>query len=355
MKRRIYIWTSLLAIVLLGWGGYRAYLAHQNLVTLNVRDADVRDVIRRCEWQTWETIVVHKDVKGKVTLNVRGVPLEEVLGIIGDQTSSRSIAVYPIYSKNNSFVNLRKLARGDIYRDTAGWTNFSMIGGNDRNGGGRGGPGGRGGGFGGFSDTVRSQNSLVNLNISAKDVGFAALALARYSNAQVVPEDGANGLITLSLKQVPFTKAVAKVAKEANRKWDVFYSLQAQPEFFGRGDGPPDGGRGFRNRDDDTNRLSRADQFAALREREMEARLATMTPEEQAKAKEDQKKMEDMRNMSPEERQQVFQEMASNPANQQRMENRGNSNFKNSTPEQRVDQARRRSEARNRRMKQNSR
>ncbi len=197
MKRRIYIWASLLAVILLGWGGYRAYRAHQNLVTLDVRDADVRDVVRKCQWQTWETIVVHKDVKGKVTLNVRGVPLEEVLGIIGEQTSSRSMAVYPIYSKNNSIVNLRKLARGDIYRDTAGWTNFSLLG---AGGGGRGGPGGRGGGFGGpfggFGDTVRSQNSLVNLNISAKDVGFAALALARYSNAQVVPEDGADGLIT---------------------------------------------------------------------------------------------------------------------------------------------------------------
>jgi hypothetical protein len=339
--------------IVLAWLGHKAWLAHKNLVTLDVRDADVRDVIRKCEWQTWETIVVHKDVKGKVTYTCHNVPLEEALGVISEQTSTRITAVYPIFSKSGSFVNLRKLARGDVYRDTAGWTNFSMVG-NNGGGGGRGGPGRGGPGGGGFGDVARSQNSLVNLNISAKDLNFAALALARYSNAQIVPEDGADALITLSLIQVPFTKAVAKVAKAAGRKWDVFYSVQAQPEFFGRGDDGP--GRGFRNRDEnDTNRLARAEEWAALREREFEARLATMTTDEQEKAREEQKKMEELRNLPPEQRQQAFQELANNPQNnqyRQRGEARANNAFKNSTPDQRVDRERRMIEMRQRRQRQ---
>ena len=369
----MYVWGSLLVAALLAWLGHKAYLAHKNLVTLSVRDADVRDVIRKCEWQTWETIIVHKDVKGKITYTCNKVPLEEALAVIGEQTSSRAQAVYPIYSKSSAFVNLRKIARGDIARDSAGWTNFFMIGsgngpgrggrgGGGGPGGGRGGPGGGGfGGFGGFADVARSQNSLVSLNIAAKDLGFAALALSRFSNAQIVPEDGAGALITVSLKQVPFTAAVAKVAKEASRKWDVFYFLQAQPDFFaqddqrGRGDNNF-GRRGFRDRDEnDTNRVSRADEWAALRERERDARLATMTPEEQAKAKEDEKKMEEIRDMPPEQRQQAFEQMANDPQNQQmrqRMEARGNSAFKNSTPEQRVQRAQRVSEMRNRRARQ---
>jgi len=372
VKNRIYIWLSLLVAILLGWGGYRAYLAHQNLVTLDVRDMDVRDVLRKCEWQTWETIVVHKDVKGKVTLNVRKMPLEEVLGIIGDQTSTRATAVYPIYSKNNSVVNLRKLARGDIYRDTAGWTNFSMVGAGGGGGGGRGrgGPGGGGpGGFGGFGDGPRTQNSRVSLTLSAKDLSFAALALARFSSAQVVPEDGANALITLKLEQVPFSDAVAKVAKESHRKWDVFYSVQAMPEFFGRGGGPgedgsPDGGRrgfGRFGGDGETNQFS-TNRWAELREQrdaqrqiETEARLATMTAEEQAKEKERQEMFEKMRNMTPEERQQAFQAMESSPefaANRQRMENRANNNFKYSTPAQRVDRVRRIADMKQRRQQQ---
>jgi hypothetical protein len=347
VKRRIYIWSSILAVVALAWLGQRAYMAHKNLVTLDVRDADVRDVLRKCEWQTWETIVVHKAVKGKVTINVRKVPLEEVLGVISEQTSTRITAVYPIYSKNKSFVNLRKLARGDIYRDTAGWTNFSMV--DTGGGGGRGGPGGPGG-FGGFADTVRSQNALVSLNLSAKDLGFASLALRRFSNAQIVPEDGANPLVTVKLQQVPFTEAVAEVAKKANRKWDVFYSVQAQQEPFGRGDFArgDDGGRGrFGRGEDDTNRMSRFEEFAALRERETEARLATMTPEEQAKAKEDQKKMEELRNLPPEERRQAFEQMAANRQGG-RGENRMMSGLRNSTPDQRVDRSRRIAERRQR-------
>ena len=98
----MYIWGSVLLLMLLSWAGYRAYQAHRNLVTLDVRDADVRDVVRKIEWQTWETIVVNNDVKGKVTLNVRLMPLEEVLGIIADQTSSRFLALYPVFSKGNS-------------------------------------------------------------------------------------------------------------------------------------------------------------------------------------------------------------------------------------------------------------
>jgi hypothetical protein len=360
VKRRIYIWSSLLGAVLLAWLAHRAWLAHQNLVTLDVRDADVRDVLRKCEWQTWETIVVHKDVKGKVTYTCNKVPLEEVLTVISEQTSTRISAVYPIFSKGKSFVNLRKLARGDIYRDTAGWTNFTMVGNNNNNGGGRGGRGGGGfGGGGGFADTVRSQNSPVTLNVTAKDLGFATLALARFSNAQVVPEDGADGLVTLSLQQVPFAKAVAKVAKSAHKKWDVFYSVQAQPDMLADrgGDFGFGGRRGF-GREGDTNSFNTnrweelREQRDAQREREQEARLATMTPEEIAKQKEEEKKFEEIRNMPPEQQRQAFEQMRNNPQMAQRFEARGNSAFKNATPEQRVQSASRRAEMKNRRLQQ---
>ena len=339
--------------MVLAWGGYRAYLAHQNLVTLDVRNADVRDVVRKIEWQTWETIVVNKDVKGKVTLNVRRMPLEEVLGIIGDQTSSRPVALYPIYSKGDAVVNLRKLIRGDLDHATAGWTNLAA-----RGFGGRGGPGGFGGGGfggppGGFADTVRGQNSLVTLNVAGKDLSFAALALSRFSRAQVVPEDGANAVINVSLRGVPFKNAVAKVAKVAGMKSDVFYGLQAQPDFarFGE-DGDRRRGEGRFRDDSETNREARAEQWAAIRQRETEAALATMTPEEQAKAKEEQQKMEEVRNMTPEQRQQFFEQRMNDPQQRARMENRMNNNFKYSTPDQKVDQARRRAEMRQRRERQ---
>lgn len=379
MKRRLYIWSSVLLIIALAWLGHKAWLAHRNLVTLDVREADVRDVLRSCEWQTWETIVVHKDVKGKVTYTCEKVPLEEVLGVIAEQTSTRISPVYPIYSRGKSFVSLRKLARGDVFRDTAGWTNFSMV---DAGGGGFGGFGGRGGrgGFGGFGgpggggDGPRPQNSLVTLSVTGKDLSFAAQALSRWAGAQVVPEDGAEAVVTMNLQQVPFTEAVAKVAKSASRKWDVFYSVQAQPDFFadrGGFDGGFDGGgrRGF-GRDRGTNgfgfrgtngfdtnrwaelREERDAQRDAQRERFEEIRLATMTAEEKARAEEEQKKFEDMRNLPPEQRQAAFEQMRNDPRNAQRFENRRVSYLNNSTPDQRVERTRRVAEMRARRQQQ---
>ena len=372
VKRRIFVWSSLLVAIVLLWGGRRAFLASRNLVTLNVRDADVRAVVRKCEWQTWETIVVNKDVKGKVTLNVRKRPLEEVLGIIGEQTSSRATAIYPIFSKGKSIVNLRKLARGDLDRESAGWTNFVMRGEFGRRGGGPGGPGfgGRGGGGfggpggpGGFDDGPRSPSAPVTLNVDAKDLGFVATALSRASQSQIVPEDGAEALITLHLSQVPVEEVVSEVAERAKRKWEVFYSLQAQPDLFAdrgedegrgrRGDGE---GRGRFRGEGETNRFAEMRDLRALeRERMEEIRLATMTAEEQAKAKEQQQQFEQMRDATPEQRQQMFEQMRNNPQNAQaaqRFEARANNSFKYARPEQRVERARRTAERKARQQQQ---
>ena len=81
--------VALLLGAALFYGGWAAVRAHRDLVTLNVRNMDVRKVVSKIQWQTWERIIVNNDVSGKVTLNVRKVPLESVLHIVAMQTSSR--------------------------------------------------------------------------------------------------------------------------------------------------------------------------------------------------------------------------------------------------------------------------
>lgn len=377
----MFIWVGVLVAIVLAWGGRKAYLASKNLVTLDVYDEDVRTVVRKIQWQTWETIVVNNDVKGKVTLNVRGVPMEEVLGVIADQTSSRASAVFPIYSSGKSFVNLRKLARGEATHETVGWTNFFVW--NDRGGdrdrdrggrGGRGGPGGPGGGFGGFGgpggpmgfDGITAQDAPVTLNVVAKDLPFAATALTRASRSQVVLEDGADAIVSVQMTEKPLVDVIDKVASQAKRKWDVFYTLQARPDFFARdfddgdrerGDGEGFGRRRF-GREGETNRFD-TNRWAEMRERrevgmqrEREMRLATMTPEEQAKAEEQRQQFENLRDATPEQRQQFFDQMRNNPENRQRFENRRMSYLNNSTPEQRADRTRQSFERRARRQQQ---
>src|SRR5438874_1125674 len=99
------------------WGGYRVYRAHANLVTLNVQNMEVRQVVSKIEWQTWERILVNKEVVGKVTLNVHNVPLEEVLNIVGLQTDARWTALYPIYGTGKAAVAFNKVVRGDLSPD----------------------------------------------------------------------------------------------------------------------------------------------------------------------------------------------------------------------------------------------
>jgi hypothetical protein len=353
MKRQYIVLGAFIALLALTWGGYRVWCAQNKLVTLDVRKMDVRKVVSKIEWQVWERIIVHNDVKGEVTLNVKRVPLSEVLNIISEQTSSRWSALYPLYTKSSSLVAFKKTVRGDLTPEASGWTNFSMRGSG-------------GWGRGGFGDTVRSQNDVVNLQLDGRDLGFAILALSRVSQARVVPEGGTDGKINLRLNQVPFEKAVAAVAKQVNRDWDQLYTLQPGGDFFGGrgGDfgGPPDfarGDRGDRGRDrgdregrrDEgtnavivTNEVAVADAWRERREteraRQFEAQLATMTPEEQQKAKEEREKFEQMRNLPPEERMKAFQELAnSRPDMRRNFDQRMNRYLVNSTPDQRVERA----------------
>src|SRR5262245_9075277 len=109
-------WRVLALLVAAGavWFGYAAWRAQHNLVTLNVRNAPVREGVRKIEWQTWETILVHKDVDGRVTLNVRNQPLDVVLGLIAEQVESRWTAMYPLYKSGRSLAAFRRTVQGEV-------------------------------------------------------------------------------------------------------------------------------------------------------------------------------------------------------------------------------------------------
>src|SRR5436190_3310331 len=186
MKRGLVCIVLALGALLL-WGSWLAWRARSNLVTLNVRNMDVRKVVSKIQWQTWERIIVNNDVSGNVTLNVRKVPLEEVLHIVAMQTSSRWTALYPLYSTGKSAVDFKKAVRGDMPPSESGWTNLFTA------------PAWRRGNTGGFANNARAGNNLVSAQIEGKDLGFATLALSRFTQAQVVAEDGAEGFINLRL------------------------------------------------------------------------------------------------------------------------------------------------------------
>jgi hypothetical protein len=310
------------------WGSYRMYRAHRNLVTLDVRNMEVRKVVSKIEWQTWERILVNKEVSGLVTLNVHSVPLDEVLNIIGLQTDSRWTALYPIYSSSKSEVAFKKVIRGDLAAEENGWSNLRRIPAWQRSAG------------NGFANNLRTENKLVSAQFVSKDLDFAALALSRFSRALVVPEDGATGVINLKLEQTPFDKAVARVAKQAHRKWDELYALQPLRN-TSMARKTTNGVVEIASKEGTPVKLTpplKPDEFTNAPDKIAEAMMATMTPEQRKEAQERIATMQQIRSLPEGERQQRMQEFSAqsaqaSPANsEQRIQNR----LKNGTVAQRL-------------------
>ncbi len=310
----------LLSLALVGaalaYGVFLTVRARSNLVTLNVRNADLGGVLSQIKWQTWEDIIVAPAVKGRVTLNVRKVPLEEVLRIIGEQTSSRALAVYPIYSSRATLKQLKATAQAGKSPGDSPWKSWTDQ------------PAFR---FGGpFGNALREENRLVNVQFTGKDAAFAAQSLNRISSGRVVSEDNTPGLVTLQLAQATLPDAVAQVAKQVQCNWTVFYVLTPAP-FMGR--------PGF-------NPMSSATpEQKAEAEKQFESSIATLSPEEQEKARQRREQFEKIRDLPPEQRAQAVQQaaqqlMQENPGMQdqirQQIMNRFTSGLRDSTPEQRL-------------------
>lgn len=325
-----------LTLALLGsvatYGLFVAVRARSNLVSLNVRDADVREVVRQLKWQTWEDICLTPGTQGRVTLNLRRLPLEEVLRMIGQQTLSRSTVVYPLHSSRASLRHLKQVVRGESAASLSGWRAWSERSSVN---------------FGLFANVLREQNQLVNARFEAKAVEDVALALSRFSPAQVVPEDGITGTVTLQLTQATLPEAVGQVARQIHRQWTVFYVLS--PERFGNRVGLPHlpgtnlaslrlgvlaDGRGAKP----------APETKAVLDRQFEARLATLSPAESNRAIQVRKRAELLGSLPPDQQAQALQQWLAHPEAQSRMRevvmNRITAGIRDTTPDQRVQRIR---------------
>jgi flagellar biosynthesis GTPase FlhF len=348
MRSGIKLWWIVATVALLGvaYGTWAAIRAHNNWVTLNVRNMDVHKVISKIEWQTQEKIFLDKNVHGKITLNVTRAPLEHVLHIIGEQTSARWGTMYPLYSSSKSYHALERVLRGESDPALVGWTNLQSRGFGGRGGGpgpGFGGPGGPGfggpgggpgfgrGGGGMFTDFRTNLNQPITLNIENKDVRFATIALNRFSSTRVVADDHVQKNVTLKLNQVSARDAVARLAKAAGADWDKVYSF--------RGD---DGPREFADRRDGRRgELTDEEREQLRKQREaMEEELRqTMSAEERARMEqaraEREKFFQEMQGLTPEQRRERFQQMGSAMRDQRNLDR-----IKNTTPEQRLERYR---------------
>ncbi|MEJ0088755.1 MAG: hypothetical protein WDM80_03235 [Limisphaerales bacterium] len=125
MKRTALIIVSLALVTGGFWLGRAAWRAHKNIVTLNVRNMPLKDVIGKIEWQTWEKIQVDKHLDGNVTLQLKNVPLAEALDRVAEEAGARAQTLYAVHRSDYALKRLQTALQSGDRIDAGGWTNLA--------------------------------------------------------------------------------------------------------------------------------------------------------------------------------------------------------------------------------------
>src|SRR5207249_9670632 len=107
------------------WVGRTAWRTHHNLVTLRVRNAPLLDVVHELERQTKEKVRLDQKLDAKVTIDVKDMPLSNVLDLVADQSGARWGKTYAVYENDGALRRLESVLRGDAKLQEAGWTNLA--------------------------------------------------------------------------------------------------------------------------------------------------------------------------------------------------------------------------------------
>ena len=104
------------------WAGRVGWRVHKQLITLDVRNMPLAEVLSRIEWQTWKKIRAEKTLNARITFHVTDKPLQYVLDRIGEQAGARWSKVYAVYESHGGRKALETALAGDGKLEAAGWT-----------------------------------------------------------------------------------------------------------------------------------------------------------------------------------------------------------------------------------------
>src|SRR5439155_16060440 len=99
-----------------------AWQMHHQLVSLDVRNMPLPDVLRIVERQTWKKLRAEKNLEARITLRVKNKPLPYVLDRIAEQAGARWSTLYAVYNSPNAVKALDTSLRGASKIRSAGWT-----------------------------------------------------------------------------------------------------------------------------------------------------------------------------------------------------------------------------------------
>ncbi|HTA31540.1 MAG TPA: hypothetical protein VK731_13695 [Candidatus Cybelea sp.] len=117
---------GLAAVAVAGlWFGRLAWRAHQNLVTLHVRNTPLVEVVKSLERQTWEKIRFDKKLGAKITLNVKDAPLDQVMDLVADRAGARWQKTFAVGADVGAMAKLEAALEDSTKLNDAGWTNIA--------------------------------------------------------------------------------------------------------------------------------------------------------------------------------------------------------------------------------------
>ena len=313
-----------------GWG----------LVTVDVTGKPLAEVIRSIEKQGHIVLKTNMDAAKPVTMHVHKVPLTEALATLADVTDSRWRLGYFFGPDAATLKGAYESIAGG--KRPEGWKNYDVpIFGGPTSTGSRGEP-------------MDPRRDKWNVQEPADKTlqGFMQAAATGVSASFTCPEQF-NPAVAKTPSSGEIRKLAPKIAKAAGAKWEEVFLLMGRPPappgsetadagrddgddfgFGGFGGGPPRGRGGSGD-----GRGGRAPDFKLMRERQL-AEIAKLPADEQAGAKaemdEREKFFTSLKDLTDEERRAKMAEMASNPANQDKMADRQIKGSERKTPEQRL-------------------
>ncbi|MBN8245825.1 MAG: hypothetical protein J0L84_00115 [Verrucomicrobia bacterium] len=107
------------------WAGRMAWRAHQDRVTLHVRNMPLSDVVSRLERQTWESIVADARLDERITLDVEEAPLAEVLDRIAMQAGALATTIHAVHRTSDALPRLREALRQASLATRSEWVQWS--------------------------------------------------------------------------------------------------------------------------------------------------------------------------------------------------------------------------------------
>lgn len=99
--------------------------ARHDLVTLRVSEMPLAKVLRKISSQTRERIVWDDHLDTRVNLDVKDVPLTEVLNLLAEQAGAVSRTTYAVHGTKTALENLLRILQRGGDPTQSGWTNLS--------------------------------------------------------------------------------------------------------------------------------------------------------------------------------------------------------------------------------------